>query len=288
MLIYKVTNKVNGLVYIGQTSKTLEERRYRHEHNCLYNKRKIVKFHIALKEYGFDNFTWEAIKKCNSQEELDYYEKYYIKAYNSCDERFGYNLKFGGRFGGFFNDEAKKNLGNSTKLKWKNPECARKMREGLQKGVNTMKEKGVANYIEHVCPVCGKTFKTKNWNSHTYCSLKCANSNLKETLKFKSGLGVQKIKEQYVETRNKRYILILDWLKSNNEFVANAKMNNLKFLYQLCEHIGVKDTRSLGKVLGVIHKKEIVAELKNIIKCTPFHPTNNSEYSKEETPGSRG
>ena len=32
MLIYKVTNNINGQIYIGQTTLSLEQRKYKHEH----------------------------------------------------------------------------------------------------------------------------------------------------------------------------------------------------------------------------------------------------------------
>lgn len=269
MLIYKVTNNINGCIYIGQTTLSLEERKYKHEQESRSRYRKTVKFHNALLKYGFDNFTWEVVKECNTQEELDYFEKYYIQLYNSCDRAVGYNLKYGGRTGGIFSEEAKENLSKSTKLKWENPECAEKMLNGLRRGTKTMKERASKNYIEHICPVCGKTFRTKNWDSHTYCSLECANKKLKSSLLYKSELGVAKIKERYSSVKEDRLTLIKEWLNTNKDIVIQAKLNNLKFLNDLAQFIGVKDTRSLGKVLGVKYRKDILLELKNIIKCTP-------------------
>lgn len=269
MLIYKVTNNLNGCIYIGQTSLTLQQRKYNHEQESLNVYRKSVKFHNALLKYGFNNFTWEVIKECNSQDELDYYEKYYISLYNSCDRQKGYNLKYGGKAGGIFTEEAKENLGRSTKIKWNNPECANKMLAGLRKGTETVKRKALENYIEHICPVCGKTFKTKKWNAHKYCSIQCANEHLKDTLIEKSNLGVLKIKEKYSKTRDSRINLIKEWVRNNKDVVLNAKLNNLKFLKELSLYIGVKDTRSLGKVLEVKYRKEILGKLLDIIKCTP-------------------
>lgn len=269
MLIYKVTNNINGCIYIGQTTLSLEKRKQRHELESRSKKKKTVKFHNALLKYGFDNFTWETIRECDSQEELDYYEKYYIQFYDSCNRVTGYNLKYGGREGGIYTEEAKENLSRSTKLNWENPEYAKRALEGLRKGTETMKERASKNYIEHICPVCGKTFRTKNWDSHTYCSLECANKELKSFLSYKSELGIAKIKEKYSSVKEGRLNLIKEWLSTNEDTVIQAKLNNLKFLNDLAQFIGVKDTRSLGKVLGVKYKKDILLELKNIIKCTP-------------------
>ena len=140
------------------------------------------------------------------------------------------------------------------------------MLEGLRKGTETCKLKAENNYIMHICPVCGTEFKTKNWNSHVYCSLECANMHLKDSLLDKSRLGVEKIKDQYKETKENRNNLIIEWVKNNTEIIINAKLNNLTFLKDLALFIGVKDTRSLGKVLDVTYKKDILNKLKELVK----------------------
>ena len=122
MIIYKVTNNLNQQTYVGQTTFSLEKRRAEHEKESLSGNRKTVKFHNALLKYGFNNFTWEVIKECNSQEELDYYEDFYIKEFQCLDRDKGYNLKSGGKLGGCYSEEAKQHMGESTKKKWENPE----------------------------------------------------------------------------------------------------------------------------------------------------------------------
>lgn len=268
MIIYKVTNNLNGHIYIGQTSKSLNERKAKHEKDSLRENKKTVKFHNALKKYGFENFTWTVLKECSNQKELDYFEEYYINKYNSLDRETGYNLKHGGKFGGCYSEEAKINMGKATKEKWKDSECASKMLAGLRKGTETIKQKAAENFIEHVCPVCEKLFKTKNWDSHTYCSLECANKDNIEKGIYVKGLiaATKKNKEIYSKIKNERLNLIYSWLEHNYVLVLNAKLNNLKFLDNLCEYIGVKDTRTLGKVLDVKSKREIINKLKEIIK----------------------
>lgn len=192
----------------------MEERKHKHENESLSHLRKTVKFHNALLKYGFENFTWEIIHTCNTQEELDYWEKYYIRLYDACDRIKGYNLKFGGKAGGIFTEEARENLGKSTKKKWENPECAKKMKDGLRKGTETVKLRGKLNFIEKICPTCGKTFKIKSWSKNTYCSLQCANANIanREKLKRNSLKAAKIIKDNYHHKQQQRMQLVYEWI----------------------------------------------------------------------------
>lgn len=77
-IIYKCTNLVNGKVYIGQTKHSLESRRKGHYSSALYNNSNLI-FHKALRKYSKDKFNWEIIKTCSSKDELNFFEKFYIK-----------------------------------------------------------------------------------------------------------------------------------------------------------------------------------------------------------------
>lgn len=93
--IYKITNKVNGKVYIGQTIHTIEWRWNTHLLSA-YNNRMgdhNVLFHRAIRKYGIDAFEVEQIEKCNNSI-LSEREKYWIKKYDSYAN--GYNLTIGG------------------------------------------------------------------------------------------------------------------------------------------------------------------------------------------------
>lgn len=92
MIIYKVTNKINGKVYIGQTISSLQTRKSQH----LYESRKnSYIFHRAIRKYGFINFSWEVLCICESREELNEMEFHYIKQYHSYMREGGYNMNYG-------------------------------------------------------------------------------------------------------------------------------------------------------------------------------------------------
>ncbi len=96
MLIYKVTNIVNNKVYIGQTIKTLIHRKKQHHSLSLSKQIKTKSYFIrAIDKYGINKFKWEIIKVCNNINELNKWEKYYIKKFNSFGKG-GYNLTNGG------------------------------------------------------------------------------------------------------------------------------------------------------------------------------------------------
>lgn len=86
--IYKITNKVNGKSYIGQTRYTVEFRWRQHQH-----KKDSVYFHNAIKKYGVENFIVETLEECN-YEDLDSREIFYIAKYDTFNK--GYNLTIGG------------------------------------------------------------------------------------------------------------------------------------------------------------------------------------------------
>lgn len=95
--IYKVTNKINGKIYIGQTIQSVKDRWYRHCGKSGISKAELnTHFKRAILKYGKENFTIETIEVCDSTE-LNDREKFYISYYNSYTN--GYNSTIGGQNG---------------------------------------------------------------------------------------------------------------------------------------------------------------------------------------------
>lgn len=80
---------VNGKQYVGQTTRTLEQRWREH---CYQNQSVIDK---VIKRYGKDNFTIELIDTAETLNELNSKEIYWIKYYKSKLPN-GYNVADGG------------------------------------------------------------------------------------------------------------------------------------------------------------------------------------------------
>ncbi len=116
MVVYKITNKMNGKVYIGQTVRSLEKRWKEHKNSAnktpKYSKMYI---HRTINKYGFENFKIEVISRANDIEELNYRENYCIRLFN-CLAPDGYNLKTGGNNSRYC-EKSKKKISESHKGK---------------------------------------------------------------------------------------------------------------------------------------------------------------------------
>jgi group I intron endonuclease len=88
MIIYKIRNKINGKIYIGQTIRFLNSRIAEHME---------AKTHIgfALRKYGIESFEIKVIGIAGLKEVANEKEKYWIKELN-CKHPNGYNLTDGG------------------------------------------------------------------------------------------------------------------------------------------------------------------------------------------------
>ena len=92
--IYKITNKINGKSYIGQTIQNVKERFYQHcATKCSQAILNMV-IHKAINKYGKSNFTIEVIEEVESTN-LNDREKYWIRYYDSYNN--GYNSTEGGQ-----------------------------------------------------------------------------------------------------------------------------------------------------------------------------------------------
>jgi len=89
-VIYLITNNINGKQYVGQT-RNFKKRMYAHFYTVTddtFLKRTMIK-------YGSNNFTSSIIKECKTDEELDFWETYFIDRLETVAPK-GYNLTYGG------------------------------------------------------------------------------------------------------------------------------------------------------------------------------------------------
>src|SRR5690606_37368139 len=78
-VIYKITNKINGKSYIGQTIQSLGERWSKHKGK--HSKSKIL--NLAIKKYGEENFEIEPIASATKRSHLSVLEVKLINDFNT-------------------------------------------------------------------------------------------------------------------------------------------------------------------------------------------------------------
>ena len=123
-VIYKLTNIINGKVYIGQTKNSLRKRLISHISQAKPNtKSKKHYLQYAIIKYGLDNFVVDILETCPSKL-LNDREKFWIKKFNSAVSTKGYNCTYGGD-GNNSSREIRKStrqkISLANRIKWKDP-----------------------------------------------------------------------------------------------------------------------------------------------------------------------
>lgn len=154
MIVYLITNKVNGRRYVGITTLTLEERWKKHvaSSRCpksrTYKQMSVVK---AIAKHGPKNFKKKIIEKCSTADAMNEAEVRWIAELDTQDPSKGYNLTAGGK----------------ATMKGRKHTAATKalMRESQAKAnadPETRKKKSAAAVIRMARPHCAAAIKAGN------------------------------------------------------------------------------------------------------------------------------
>lgn len=106
--IYKITNKLSGKIYVGQTVNKVEDRFYEHR----TEKRNNRHISSSLKKHGVDNFLMEEIYIAFCKEKLNSAEVLFVSKFN-CLSPNGYNHRAGGDQNGICSEELKQKISNA-------------------------------------------------------------------------------------------------------------------------------------------------------------------------------
>lgn len=127
MLIYTITNTINGKMYVGQTTRTVEARMRDHKNAAMRGE--DYPLYRDIRKYGWEAFSVQVIAYAETKEILDDLEEYYIKKFNTIET--GYNQALGGSRNVMESevvanhhdavmrtDEVRKKISNSMKLSY--------------------------------------------------------------------------------------------------------------------------------------------------------------------------
>ena len=95
MVIYSITNLVNGRLYIGQTTKLNPEKRWTEHKNEANRNISNQYIHKAMRKHGIDNFVFDIIETCPDTKSLNEAEINWIEKLDTFGSH-GYNLTIGG------------------------------------------------------------------------------------------------------------------------------------------------------------------------------------------------
>lgn len=96
--IYLITNVINNKKYVGQTTRTIEDRF--NEHYWSRNRKEHQKrqLYIDMRKYGLENFDYDILAFVENLEEANQLEKFWINQLHTTNENCGYNMSDGGDF----------------------------------------------------------------------------------------------------------------------------------------------------------------------------------------------
>lgn len=129
--IYKITNTVNGKIYVGST-KHYRERRTRHFYELRHNKHQNPRLQRAFNKYGNEAFVVEILTPC-TVDDLIPYEQMFIDLLHAADKAVGYNIcRFAGRTdntGWHHSEESKRKIGDANRGRVRTPEWLARLSE---------------------------------------------------------------------------------------------------------------------------------------------------------------
>ena len=130
-IVYKITNTVNGKIYIGYTKRTLERRWAGHckSSRNLTHKNGKSRFMCAIRKYGIGAFVREILIEDEDAEKcLNYWEPFFIAKFNSTDPAVGYNGTTGGGVMYTSTPEIVAKKSAALKASWADPEAKARRR----------------------------------------------------------------------------------------------------------------------------------------------------------------
>jgi group I intron endonuclease len=219
--IYKATNKLTNKVYIGQTIKTLEERKSAHIARMTFGSNYY--FHNALRKYGTDNFEWEILhENIQTKEEADEIEIEEIIKFKATDKNNGYNLATGGGGGDTFVNNPRK---EEIREHLRKINTGKKMsKEAIEKRIKTIKDNGT--FAGSNNPMFGKKLTQEHRDKISSSSKHISPKTNGKTLEDVYGVEKANDIKNKISVGNKGRVFTKEHRDKIGEFNRGKKLSN--------------------------------------------------------------
>jgi len=268
MLVYKITNLINGKMYVGQTTRPLNERWASHGSRAF---KQGMAINYAIEEFGRSSFKIEPLEKCGSVEELWQAEQDWIKRLDTLTPN-GYNIQRGGR------DFSRK---NESTIEWLKTHGGLKMSGRLVSGETNPDAKAVLQF-----DTCGNFLKTHGCikavakecgvdDSHisAVCLLKKDHVTAGGFIWRHAPSGFEESSNQIKKEERKVKIFLSDAIELKKKMYAKIAANPRKGLPRSVRRSDGKEFPSLaeaGREIGVSNKR-IYAAIHRESKLNGMH-----------------
>lgn len=116
--IYKITNTVNGKVYIGRTICFYKRSAQYTADFRSQNSHRINEYLLkSMTKHGIDKFTFSVIEVCDPDQAMER-EYFWMDYFNSYNREIGYNLRRDNEGGMIVHEETRKKISNRLKKEW--------------------------------------------------------------------------------------------------------------------------------------------------------------------------
>ena len=246
--IYKITNQVNGKIYIGKTILPIEKRLKRHFYLA---SRKVNRYlYDAINKYGKENFIIELTEDCE-YDLANEREIYYINFYNSNNKEFGYNMTIGGDGGRMPDESLKKMIVKKTGMKM-SEETKRKISKANKGKIPHPMTEDIKEKISKSLKKLGHKPPTQYWSgeNHPMYNKNHSNKTKQKLSEFRMGKTWEEINGKDSARINKE--------KMSKKFSGNNNVNYIEFNIE--EH--------LEEILNSTNIRLLCKEKYNIVYAT--------------------